>query len=60
MPLTADRFDVEPELTARVLRQGLEIVEVPISYAGRAYAEGKKIGWRDFLVAAWTLVRHRL
>ena len=57
MPLTADRFDVEPELTARALRQGLEIVEVPISYAGRAYAEGKKIDWRDFLVAAWTLVR---
>ena len=60
MPLVADRFDVEPELTAKVLRQGLEIVEVPISYAGRAYAEGKKIDWRDFLVAAWTLVRCRL
>ena len=59
MPLTADRFDVEPELTARTLRQGLEIVEVPISYAGRAYAEGKKIDWRDFLVAAWTLIRWR-
>ena len=52
-------FDVEPELTARVLRQGLQIVEVPISYSGRTYAEGKKIKWRDFVSSAWTLVRLR-
>ena len=52
-------FDLEPELTARVLRQGLEIVEVPISYSGRTYAEGKKIKWRDFVSSAWTLVRLR-
>ena len=52
-------FDVEPELTAKVLRQGLKIVEVPIAYAGRTYAEGKKIGWRDFVSSAWTLVRLR-
>ena len=59
LTITAERFELEPELTAKVLRQGLEIVEVPISYSGRAYAEGKKIDWRDFLVAVWTLVRHR-
>ena len=60
LTINANRFDLEPELTAKVLRQGLEIVEVPISYSGRDYAEGKKIDWRDFLVAAWTLVRYRL
>ncbi len=60
MPLAADRFDVEPELTARVLRQGLEIVELPISYSGRSYTSGKKINWRDFITAVRTLVRLRL
>ena len=60
LPLTADRFDVEPELTARVLRQGLEIVEVPIGYSGRSYTSGKKINWRDFIVAVRTLLRLRL
>ena len=60
MPLTADRFDVEPEMTARALRQGLRIVEVPISYSGRSYTSGKKINWRDFITAVRTLVRLRL
>ena len=57
--LESDGFDLEPELTAKVLRQGLKIVEVPIAYAGRTYAEGKKIGWRDFVSSAWMLVRLR-
>ncbi len=60
MPLTADRFDVEPELTARALRQGLDIVELPITYSGRSYVSGKKINWRDFIIAVWTLFRLRL
>lgn len=60
LPLAADRFDIEPEMTARVLRQGIEIVEVPISYSGRSYVSGKKINWRDFIVAVRTLVRLRL
>lgn len=59
MTLTSDRFNVEPELTAKVLRQGLDIVEVPIAYTGRTYAEGKKINGRDFLSAVWTLIRFR-
>jgi len=59
MTITSNRFDLEPELTAKVLRQGLEIVEVPISYTGRPYAEGKKINWRDFVAAVGTLVRLR-
>ena len=57
--LVSNRFDVEPELTAKVLRAGLEIEEVPIAYAGRSYREGKKINWRDFESAIWTLVRFR-
>ena len=60
LPLTADRFDVEPELTARTLRQGLEIVELPITYSGRSYTSGKKINWRDFITAVRTLLRLRL
>ena len=59
LAVTSNSFNLEPELTAKVLRQGLEIVEVPISYAGRTYAEGKKINWRHFFSAAWTLVRLR-
>ena len=60
MTLTGNRFNVEPELTAKVLRKGLEIVEVPVSYVGRPYAEGKKINWRDFVSAVWTLLRLRV
>ena len=59
LTVTSNSFNLEPELTAKVLRQGLEIVEVPISYAGRPYTEGKKINWRDFVSAVWTLVRLR-
>ena len=58
--LTSNRFDIEPELTAKVLKQGLKIIEVPISYTGRSYSKGKKINWRDFVSAIWTLLRLRL
>jgi len=57
--LTADRFDFEPEITAKLLRRGERIYEVPISYAGREFDEGKKITWRDGVVALWTLVKCR-
>ena len=57
--LRADRFDFEPELTARILRLGIRIYEVPISYAGREFDEGKKITWRDGFAALATLVRCR-
>lgn len=57
--LTANRFDFEPEVTAKVLRAGYRIYEVPISYAGREISEGKKITWKDGVVALWTLVRCR-
>jgi glycosyltransferase involved in cell wall biosynthesis len=54
-----DRFDWEPEVTAKLLRSGVEIVEVPISYAPRSFKEGKKIGVRDGVSALWTLARYR-
>jgi dolichol-phosphate mannosyltransferase len=54
-----DRFDWEAEVTAKLLRSGIEILEVPIAYRPRSFAEGKKIGVRDGLSALWTLARHR-
>jgi glycosyltransferase involved in cell wall biosynthesis len=57
--VVSDRFDFEPEITAKVLRQGYDIVEVPISYAGREFHEGKKITWRDGFGAIRALVRFR-
>ena len=53
------RFAVEPELTAKILKRKIRIYEVPISYFGREYHEGKKITWRDGFVALWTLVKYR-
>jgi 2-polyprenyl-3-methyl-5-hydroxy-6-metoxy-1,4-benzoquinol methylase len=53
-----DRFGFEPEITAKVARGGWRIYEVGISYAGRTYAEGKKIGWRDGVRAIWSILRY--
>jgi glycosyltransferase involved in cell wall biosynthesis len=57
--LQAERFDFEPEFTAKVLRRRIRIYEVPISYAGREPNEGKKITWQDGVTALWTLVKYR-
>ena len=57
--IRSDRFDFEPEITAKVLKRGYKIYEVPIYYAGRDYAEGKKITWRDGISALWALLRFR-
>lgn len=57
--IRSDRFDFEPEITAKVLKRGYRIYEVPIYYAGRDYAEGKKITWRDGFAAIWALLRFR-
>jgi len=59
MAIEANRFEFEPEITAKVLRRGYRIYEVPISYAGRELAEGKKITWRDGIAALVTLVKYR-
>jgi glycosyltransferase involved in cell wall biosynthesis len=58
--LTTDRFGFEPELTARLARSRVRIYELPISYAGRTYAEGKKINWRDGVAALWNITRFNL
>ncbi len=60
LPLTADRFGFEPEITARLAQAGARIYETSISYAGRTYAEGKKIGWRDGVAAIWHILRSNL
>jgi glycosyltransferase involved in cell wall biosynthesis len=55
-----DRFGFEPEITAKVARLGCRIYEVGISYSGRTYAEGKKIGWRDGVRAVWCILKYNL
>lgn len=57
LKLSSDRFGFEPEVTARLAQADARIYEVPISYAGRTYAEGKKIGWRDGVAAFWHIWR---
>ena len=57
--LTSDRFGLEPEITARLAKIGARIYEVPISYHGRTYAEGKNIGWRDGVEALWLIFKFR-
>ncbi len=59
MPLRSRRFEIEPELTAKILKRGYTIYEVPISYNGRDFHEGKKITWRDGIAALRTLVKYR-
>ena len=57
--IRASRFEFEPEITAKILRRGIRIYEVPISYTGREFDEGKKITWRDGFASLWTLVKYR-
>ena len=58
--LEEDRFGFEPEITAKVAKLGVRIYEVGVSYSGRTYAEGKKIGWRDGAHALWCLLKYNL
>jgi len=60
LDLTAKRFEFEPEVTAKILKRGIRIYEVPISYTGREFHEGKKINWRDGITALWMLLKVRL
>lgn len=60
LALRSRRFGIEPELTAKFARLRARIYEVPISYAGRSYLEGKKIGWRDGITAVWTIVKYAI
>jgi len=60
IPLQSNRFGIEPEITAKLAKRGAVIYEVPISYHGRRYDEGKKIGWKDGVSAIWTIFKYRL
>lgn len=60
LPLTVDRFGIEPEITARLAQARARICEMPVSYDGRSYAEGKKIGWKDGVSAIWFILRCNL
>jgi hypothetical protein len=60
LDLRANRFDIEPEITAKLLRAGHRIYEVPISYVARGREEGKKLTWRDGVTALAVLTRLRL
>lgn len=57
--LRSDGFGIEPELTAKIFKRGYRVYEVPITYDGRGYEEGKKITWRDGVVALWVLLKYR-
>jgi len=59
LPLRSNRFGIEPEITAKLFKRGARVYEVPITYEGRDYAEGKKITWRDGFPALWTLIKYR-
>jgi len=58
--LKSDGFGIEPELTAKIFKRGYRVYEVPITYDGRGYDEGKKITWRDGIVALWVLLKYRV
>jgi glycosyltransferase involved in cell wall biosynthesis len=60
IPIRSNRFGLEPELTAKVGRLRCRVYEVPISYHGRQYTEGKKIGWKDAVSAVWTILKFRV
>jgi glycosyltransferase involved in cell wall biosynthesis len=60
LELKASRFEIEPELTAQILKRGFRIKEMPIAYAPRTHDEGKKINWRDGFSAFWMLINQRL
>jgi len=60
IPLRSNRFGIEPEITAKVAKRSCTVFEVPISYAGRSYSEGKKIGWKDGVAAIYTILKYWL
>jgi len=60
IPLRANRFDFEPEITAKILKRKARVFEVPISFNPREYSEGKKIGLRDAFSAIWALIKYRI
>lgn len=57
--IRSNRFGVEPEITAKIARMGVRVYEIPISYNGRRYSEGKKIGWKDAISAFYCIIKYR-
>ena len=57
IPTTSNTFDIEPEITIKLAKRGARVFEIPISYSGRTYHEGKKIGWRDGVIAFWAIAK---
>jgi hypothetical protein len=60
LDLRSNGFGIEPEITAKIFKRGYRVYEMPITYDGRGYEEGKKITWKDGVVALWVLIRHRI
>jgi glycosyltransferase involved in cell wall biosynthesis len=60
MTLRSNRFGIEPEITAKLFKAGCRVYEVPITYEGRGYEEGKKISWKDGVEALWVLLKYRV
>jgi len=60
LDLRSNGFGIEPEITAKIFKRGYRVYEVPITYDGRGYDEGKKITWKDGIVALWVLFRNRI
>ena len=60
LDVQSNGFGIEPEITAKIFKRHYRVYEVPITYDGRGYDEGKKITWKDGLVALWVLIRHRI
>ncbi len=59
MHLKSNGFGIEPEMTAKIFKRGFRVYEIPITYDGRSYEEGKKIGWKDGVIALWVLLKYR-
>ena len=59
LKLKSNKFDIEPEITAKIIKQGNKIIEIPINYDGRSFKEGKKITWKDGIIAIFTLLKYR-
>jgi len=59
LDLKSNRFEIEPEITAKIFKRKYRVYELPISYYGRTYEEGKKITWKDGFMALWTILKYR-
>lgn len=57
--LESKGFEIEPEITAKILKKGIKIFEIPIKVTPRTHKEGKKIGWKDGIIAIWTLIKYK-